>query len=77
MPEDVKAGDTRAQGNRLLGQWRFSVPTAVAKTVVCGLVALAVVWGPDLLGWNPYDGLSVIGPLVVIVWCRILAAILG
>ena len=61
MPEDVKAGDTRAQGNRLLGRWHFSVPAAVAKTVVCGLVALAVVWGPDLLGWNPYDGLSVIG----------------
>lgn len=61
MPEEIKAGDTRAQGRRLLGKWRFSVPTAVAKTGVCGLLALGVVWGPGLMGWDAYEGLSQAG----------------
>lgn len=50
--------DTRAQAKRLLGSFERSELEGMVKTIGCGLLALAVVFGPELLGLGLLDGLS-------------------
>lgn len=54
----LPGADTRAQGARLLGRHRFSVPAALAKSLVCAAVAVAVAVVPTALGWGWFDGLD-------------------
>ncbi len=53
--------DTRAQANRLLGSFNRTELQGIVKTSICGLVALGVVFGPGLLGFDPYRSLGPAG----------------
>ena len=55
MPMDM---DTRAQAKRLLGSFERSELQGIAKTLACGLLALAVVFVPGMSGAGLYDSLS-------------------
>ncbi len=59
---DFRGGETRAQGKRLLGRHRFSVPLALTKTIACAALALAAAVIPGIAGWGWYDDLD---PLAV------------
>jgi sodium-dependent dicarboxylate transporter 2/3/5 len=53
--------DTRAQANRLLGSFNRTELQGIVKTGLCGLLALGVVFGPGLLGFDPYSALGPAG----------------
>ncbi|WP_193210945.1 SLC13 family permease [Luteolibacter marinus] len=53
--------DTRAEAGRAMGRFDRRAWRAVAKTLACVLLALTVVFGPGLIGWQTFDGLSPAG----------------
>ena len=50
--------DTRAQAKRLLGSFEGSERRGMAKTTGCLILALAIVFLPDLIGWSLFAGLG-------------------
>lgn len=50
--------DTRAQGRRILGRFRFSVPVALAKSLIVAALAIAAAVVPRRFGWEPFASLS-------------------
>lgn len=53
--------DTRAQAARILGSFNRDEKRLILRTLGCALFSAGVVWGPDLVGWGLYDGLSAAG----------------
>jgi sodium-dependent dicarboxylate transporter 2/3/5 len=53
--------DTRAQASRILGSFNRSEIASIVKTLACGLLALAVVWMPEVLGLGWYAELDAAG----------------
>ena len=50
--------DTRAQAKRLLGSFEGSERRGMAKTTGCLILALTIVFLPDLIGWSLFAGLG-------------------
>lgn len=59
MTDRLEDRDTRAQGRRILSALTFNAPAAVLKSAACFLVALALAFGGQSLGW--YAGLDPAG----------------
>ncbi len=53
--------DTRAQGARILGSFDRTEKMLILRTLGCALFSAAVIWGPELIGWGIYEGLSSAG----------------
>ncbi|MEM8954184.1 MAG: DASS family sodium-coupled anion symporter [Verrucomicrobiota bacterium] len=54
-------GDTRSLGRRILGKYRFSLPLALTKAILCATVALLVAAAPEYFQWESAANLSLAG----------------